>query len=183
MKVKDIQKQAADFVQERETKEKEIRDRKQAAEAKLQELIKQAEHLAQEREFEEYAENMETQRKQRDIIDLVNRISKRTPEQKAEDEQTAKEFYKKASSAFADDSAADFAELEKIIKNAEKVAQRITDKYTAANEAVQAVSKASRTSIYYGVVPAPMSIPSNVHALIKQFENLHKAEEEGKKLW
>ena len=182
MKVKDLQKQAADFVQERSAKDKEIRDRKQAAETKLQELAAQAERLAQERKFEEYADNMETQRKQKDIVDLANRISRRTPEQKAEDDRTAKEFYNKAQQVFTEDTAADFDELEKIIKNAEKVAQRITDKYTATNEAVQAVANACHSSVVYGTVAAPLSITGNVFGIIRQFENLHKAEKEGKKL-
>lgn len=182
MKVTDLQKQAADFVQERSAKDKEIRDRKQAAEAKLQELVAQAERLAQERKFDEYADNMETQRKQKDIVDLANRISRRTPEQKAEDDRIAKEFFNTAGKVFTEDTAADFDELEKIIKNAEKVAQRITDKYTATNEAVRAVANACHSSVFYGTIAAPMSITGTVFSLVRQYENLHEAEKKGKKL-
>ena len=183
MKVSELTKQAADIVQKRNAEDQAIKDREAAAVARLAELKEQAERLAHERKFDEYADNMEDQRKQNSIIELVKKISKRTPEQAAEDDKTARDFYNKAKQAFDEDTVKDFKELEEIMKKAEAVADRIIGKYSAVNEAVNAVSTTVHSSVHYGVVPATMSIPGTVKGVIGQFENLHKAEKDGKRLW
>ena len=183
MKVSEFTKQAADLVQKRKAEDKEIKDREAAAVARLAELKTQAERLAQERKFDEYANNMEDQRKQNHIIELVKKINRRTPEQVAEDEKTVRDFYNKAQRALDEDTVKDFKELEEIMKKAEAVADRIIGKYSAVNEAVQAVSTTVRSSVHYGRVAAPMSIPGTVKNIIGQFENMHKAAEKGKRLW
>lgn len=183
MRVSDITKQAADIVNKYTAAENAIKERYTAATAKLAELEAQAEQLAKERKFDEYADNMENQRKQQDIIDLVKKISRLTPEQREEGNKVAREFYDKAQQAFDEDTAKDLKELEDIINKADTVAQRIFEKYNATNEAVRKVSTACHSSTTYGGVSAPMSIPNGVRSVVGMFENLRKAQKEGKRLW
>ena len=183
MKVSEFTKQAADLVQKRKAADQAVKDREAAAVARLAELKEQAERLAQERKFDEYADNMEEQRRQNYTIELAKKISRRTPEQVAEDDKTARDFYNKAQQAFDEDTEKDFKELEEVMKKADAVADRIIDKYSAVNEAIRAVSSTVRSSGYYGNVAAPMNIPNTVKGVTGQFENLHKAAKEGKRLW
>lgn len=176
MKIADIEKKANEIVEKERREEQELENREKAAEAKLNDLIAEAEHLASEKKFDEYADNMESQRKQKDIINLVKQIHRRTPEQVEEAEKTARDFYKLTQEAFDEDTKKDFKDLEEALKKVNVIAKRITEKFDAGNKAVKDVSEAVKSRIYYGGLNAPtLYIPETVHSLCADFERMHEA--------
>lgn len=179
MKLKELEKLAADICADENSKRMEIADRIKDAKAKLETLKAQAAELANSRDFDGYAENMENQRKQESIIKLAEQLSKRTAEQAERDEQAAHEFSKKAQQAFDEDTAADWKELERqAIKTAE-IAQRIRNKYNAAQQCKSDVFNAYQASNTGFNVTAPLSLCGTAESLPKQFENMRELKKRG----
>lgn len=179
MKLKELEKLAADICTDENSKRMEIADRIRAANAKLQDLKAQAAELANSRDFDGYADNMENQRKQESIIKLAEQLSKRTEEQAKHDQQAAHDFAKKAQQAFDEDTAADWKELERqAIKTAE-IAQRIRNKYNTAQQCKTNVFNAYQANNFGFDVTAPLSLCGTAESLPKQFENMREMEKRG----
>jgi len=179
MKLKELEKMAAEISTREKDRQQAIADRIKDAQAKLETLKAQTSEMARTGNFDGYADCMENQRKQADILKLAENMSKRTPEQATSDRQAAQEFSKKAQQAFDEDTAADWKELERqAIKTAE-IAQRIRDKYNTAEQCRNTVCNAYQSAGISQAITAPLSLCNSAEKLPKQFEDMRDLKEKG----
>ena len=179
MKLKELEKMAAEISTREKDRRQAIADRIKDAQAKLEALKTQVNEMARTGNFDGYADCMENQRKQADILKLAENMSKRTPEQATSDRQAAQEFSKKAQQAFDEDTAADWKELERqAIKTAE-IAQRIRDKYNTAEQCTSTVLAAYNSTGISQTITAPLSLCNSAEQLPKQFEHMRDLKQKG----
>lgn len=128
--IDEIEKKAERLIQKENNERQVLADRVATAKAELAALINEAETLAENRDFDKYAENMENQRKQRDIINLAEHIEEdyQSPEKKAAREAKVRTLLTEEQAAFDDETKKEFAELEKVINQAAAIAQNIQNK-------------------------------------------------------
>ena len=137
MKIIEIEKKAEQMIKQETDERKAMADRVANAKAKLDGLINEALKLVTLRDFDRYTENAEEQRKQKSIIELANRIEEdgKSPERIAENGKMLTEFVNEAQKAVDEETAKDFEELEKKVKEAGIIAKRIEEKADRANNA------------------------------------------------
>ena len=179
MKLKELEKLAAEIDTRETNRRQAIADRIKDAQAKLETLKAQTSEMARTGNFDGYADCMENQRKQADILKLAESMSKRTAEQVDSDQKAALEFSTTAQQAFDEDTAADWKELERqAIKTAE-IAQRIRDKYNTAEQCRNTVCNAYQSNGISPAITAPLSLCNSAEKLPKQFENMRDLKEKG----
>lgn len=183
MKLKELETLAANICDEENAKRQDIENRIAAAKAKMETLKAQAAELANNRQFDEYADNIENQRKQQSIIDLARQLIKRPADQKEKNSKTAEDFAKKAQQAFDEDTAADWKELEKMGNKTAEIAERIMNKYERAMKCKNDVFTVYELSALGHEVQAPLSLCNTAAQLPKQFENMRDLQKRGIKVF
>lgn len=179
MKLKDLERLAAEISTRENDKRQAVADRIKDAKAKLETLKAQASEMARTGDFDGYADCMENQRKQNDILNLAASMSKRSAEQADSDQKAALEFSKTAQQAFDEDTAADWKELERqAIKTAE-IAKRIRDKYNTAEQCRTTVCRAYQSTAISPTVTAPLSLCNSAESLPKQFDTMRDLKKKG----
>lgn len=128
--IEEIEKKADRLIQKENNERQLLADRVTTAKAQLADLINEAGTLADNRDFDKYAENMENQRKQRDIINLVEQIEAdyQSPEKQAERSAKVRALLAEGQAAFDADTQKDFSDLEKAVNQAAAIAQNIENK-------------------------------------------------------
>ncbi len=179
MKIADIEKQAAEIREKRETARKTIAQRKAFAEKKLKDLVAQAEALATEQRLDEYAENLEMQRQQKNIIAAADKISQRTADQVAADKKETEDFYAIAQQAFDEDVAGDIKEMLKHINAAAEAAEKYRAKLQRVNDARNTVAGAHGVSIDYSGAKSCIVLANAATALRQQVNTLQSADVHG----
>lgn len=179
MKLKELERLAAEISTRENDKRQAIADRIKDAQAKLETLKAQAGEMARSGNFDGYADCMENQRKQADILHLAESMSKRTADQATSDQQAALDFSKTAQQAFDEDTAADWKELERqAIKTAE-IAKRIRDKYNTAEQCRNNVCRAYQSTGISPTITAPLSLCNSAESLPKQFDTMRDLKKKG----
>ena len=128
--IDEIEKKAERLIQKENNERQVLADRVTTAKAQLADLINEAGTLAENRDFDKYAENMENQRKQRDIINLAEQIEAdyQSPEKTAAREAKVRALLTEGQAAFDEETKKEFAELEKAVNQAAAIARNIQDK-------------------------------------------------------
>lgn len=179
MKLKELEKLAAEISTRENDKRQAIADRIKDAQEKLKTLKTQVNEMARSGNFDGYADCMENQRKQADILKLAESMSKRTAEQADSDQKAALEFSTTAQQAFDEDTAADWKELERqAIKTAE-IAKRIRDKYNTAEQCRNTVCRAYQSAVISPTITAPLSLCISAESLPKQFDTMRDFKKKG----
>ncbi len=179
MKLKELEKLAAEISTRENDKRQAVADRIKDATAKLETLKAQANEMARTGNFDGYADCMENQRKQTDILNLAKSMSKRTAEQATSDQQAAQEFSKTAQQAFDEDTAADWKELERQATKTAEIAKRIRDKYNTAEQCKNTVCRAYQSDGFSLTITAPLSLCKSAEALPKQFDTMRDLKKKG----
>lgn len=157
MKVIDeIEKKAARLIQKENNERQLLADRVTTAKAQLADLINEAGTLAENRDFDKYAENMENQRKQRDIINLAEQIEAeyQSPEKQAERGEKVRALLAEEQTAFDAETDKEFADLEKAVNQAAAIAKSIQDKADRLDQ-VKANYAASLNVSVFGLIKYP----------------------------
>lgn len=179
MKLADIEQTAVEIKEKKDNARTSIAQKKAAAEARLNELVNQAESLAQDQQFDEYAANMEAQRFEKNIISAAEKISQRTDEQLKADKKAVREFYDQAQQAFDEDAAGDIKDLVKAINAAATAGEKIRAKVQRANAAREKVAVAYQVLNDYSGVNTVMNLINAAYALRQQLDILRSENAHG----
>lgn len=154
--IDEIEKKAARLIQKENNERQILADRVTTAKAQLADLMNEAGTLAENRDFDKYAENMENQRKQRDIINLAEQIEAdyQSPEKQAERSKKVRALLAEGQTAFDAETDKDFADLEKAINQAAAIARNIQDKADRLDQ-VKANYAASLNVNVFGTIKYP----------------------------